>query len=93
MKNTVMIYILLVKIFKLKGVQHPINCINQKTKQMKPSQLKMLEDLYNFLGANETLLKAEFKKSKELMPDVKKINFLQFCVITYSNLNETNKSK
>jgi hypothetical protein len=60
---------------------------------MKPSQLKMLEDLYNFLGANETLLKAEFKKSKELMPDVKKINFLQFCVITYSNLNETNKSK
>ena len=53
----------------------------------------MLEDLYNFLGANETLLKAEFKKSKELMPDVKKINFLQFCVITYSNLNETNKSK
>lgn len=60
---------------------------------MKPSQLKMLEDLYNFLGANETLLKAEFKKSKELMPDVKKINFLQFCVINYSNLNETNKSK
>ena len=58
---------------------------------MKPSQLKMLEDLYNFLGANETLLKAEFKKNKELMPDFKKINFQQFCVITYSNLNENNK--
>lgn len=57
---------------------------------MKPSQLKMLEDLYNFLGANETLLQAEFKKSKKLMSDVKKINFQQFCVITYSNLNENN---
>ena len=55
---------------------------------MKPSHLKLLENLYNFLGANETLLKAEFKKGKKLMPNVKKINFLQFCVITYSNLNE-----
>jgi hypothetical protein len=57
---------------------------------MKPSQLKMLEDLYNFLGANETLLKAEFKKFKKAYPK-EKFNFLQFSVTTYSNLNENNK--
>jgi hypothetical protein len=59
---------------------------------MKPSQLKMLEDLYNFLGANETLLKSEFKKIKKVIPKSKKLNFLQFCITAYSNLNET-KSK
>lgn len=56
---------------------------------MKPSQLKMLEDLYNFLGANETLLKAEFKKFKKAYPK-EKFNFLQFSITTYSNLNENN---
>ena len=72
-------------------MQHPINCINQKTNKMKPSQLKILEDLYNFLGANETLLKAEFKKIKKIIPKDKNFNFQQFCVTTYSNLNENNK--
>ena len=56
---------------------------------MKPSQLKMLEDLYNFLGANEILLQTEFQKFKKAYP--KEIfNFSQFCVTTYSNLNENN---
>jgi hypothetical protein len=59
---------------------------------MKPSQLKMLEDLYNFLGANEILLKAEFKKIKKVIPKSKNLNFPQFCITAYSNLNET-KSK
>jgi hypothetical protein len=59
---------------------------------MKPSQLKMLEDLYNFLGANELLLKAEFKKIKKIIPKSKNLNFQQFCITAYSNLNET-KSK
>ena len=56
---------------------------------MKPSQLKMLENLYNFLGANETLLQAEFKKFKKALPK-EKFTYAQFCVTTYSNLNENN---
>ena len=52
---------------------------------MKPSQLKLLENLYNFLGANESLLKSEFKKIKK---SKQKFNFQQFCVTIYSNLNE-----
>ena len=53
----------------------------------------MLEDLYNFLGANEILLKAEFKKIKKIIPKSKNLNFPQFCITAYSNLNETTKSK
>ena len=52
---------------------------------MKPSHLKLLENLYNFLGANEDLLKSEFKKIKK---SKQKFNFQQFCVTIYSNLNE-----
>ena len=59
---------------------------------MKPSQLKMLEDLYNFLGANETLLKSEFKKISKLKQK-EKFNFQQFCVTIFSIQDETNKSK
>ena len=57
---------------------------------MKPNKLKLLEDLYNFLGANEKLLQSEYKKFKKAYPkDI--FNFSQFCVTTYSNLNENNK--
>lgn len=49
----------------------------------------MLENLYNFLGANETLLQAEFKKFKKALPK-EKFTYAQFCVTTYSNLNENN---
>lgn len=56
---------------------------------MKPSQLKMLEDLYNFLGANETLLKSNFIKFKKAAQG--KFNFSQYCITVYSNLNENNK--
>jgi hypothetical protein len=56
---------------------------------MKPSQLKLLENLYNFLGANELLLKSEFKKIKK---SKEKFNFQQFCVTIFSIQDET-KSK
>jgi hypothetical protein len=52
---------------------------------MKPSQLKLLENLYNFLGANEHLLKSEFKKIKKFK---EKFNFQQFCVTIYSIQDE-----
>ena len=52
---------------------------------MKPSQLKLLENLYNFLGANENLLQKEFKKIPKAE---KKFTYSQFCLTIYSNLNE-----
>ena len=56
---------------------------------MKPSELKLLENLYNFLGANETLLQSEFKKLRKKIPKLKnEFTYAQFCITTYSNLNE-----
>ena len=52
---------------------------------MKPSHLKLLENLYNFLGANEDLLKSEFKKIKK---SKQKFNFQQFCITIYSIQDE-----
>ena len=54
---------------------------------MKPSHLKLLENLYNFLGANESLLKSEFKKIKKFKQK-EKFNFQQFCVTIYSIQDE-----
>lgn len=54
---------------------------------MKPSQLKLLENLYNFLGANEDLLKSEFKKIKK-SKQKEKFNFQQFCITIYSIQDE-----
>jgi hypothetical protein len=54
---------------------------------MKPSHLKLLENLYNFLGANEDLLKSEFKKIKK-SKQKEKFNFQQFCVTIYSIQDE-----
>ena len=55
---------------------------------MKPSQLKLLENLYNFLGANEHLLQSEFKKLRKKVSKEHKFTYTQFCITTYSNLNE-----
>jgi hypothetical protein len=52
---------------------------------MKPSELKLLESVYNFMGANEILLQKEFSK----IPEVEKnFSYPQFCLTIYSNLNE-----
>lgn len=69
-------------------LDYNFNFITINTYIMKPSQLKLLEDLYNFIGANEPLLKEEFKKLKKASKN-KKFNFPQFCIVFYSNLNES----
>lgn len=53
---------------------------------MKLNQLKLLEDLYNFLGTYEDLLKSEYKKIKKVTKD-KNFNYQQFCITFYSHIN------
>ena len=51
---------------------------------MKANQ-KMLEDLYNYVGLNERKLKEEYK----FIPKGN-FSFSQYCILSYSNLNENN---